>query len=163
MAKKKTKKTSDAEPQVCVMCGLPAFPNSEYCAVHSLVYQGVQKAQEIVGKGDPWSIFIGTAVGAVVRGSTQAIHDAAQQISQQQFNPRAAPGPKSPPPKRDPFEYLGLDPKTATEKDVNAVQRKLAGIYHSDKAASGVNAAKMAEINAAAEACKAALKAKAGA
>jgi len=49
--------------------------------------------------------------------------------------------------KHDPFVVLRLDRSTATVEDVRRVQRKLAEIYHEDKAAGGVDSAAMAEIN----------------
>lgn len=65
--------------------------------------------------------------------------------------------PKTRPPgfgQPDPFQVLGLDPSTATEKDVKRIQRGAAQMWHEDTGQKNPQAqARLAEINAAAVSC----------
>jgi hypothetical protein len=70
---------------------------------------------------------------------------------------RGNPPPQQPA-KPDPFYVLGLNRETATVADVRQMQRKLAGIYHTDKAGDAIATQKLAEINAAAAECLKVLK-----
>jgi hypothetical protein len=67
------------------------------------------------------------------------------------FQQRPRPQGQPPPPRRDPFEVLGLDPMTATEEQIRRVQRGCAEMWHSDKGGGTAAQSRLGEINAAAE------------
>jgi DnaJ-class molecular chaperone len=80
-------------------------------------------------------------------------------IQQQQVDPfrrrqERPPGVHQP----DPFQVLGLNPDTATEKDVRRIQQGAAAMWHEDKGGGPEAQQRLGEINAAAEACLRAIR-----
>ena len=144
------------------------------CVLHGLILDGQKRMQRSAQRASSHGDFLMGAVfrvgpflldrfsPALTETFNRAIEDpmatAQKAAAAARFARQAVRPPPPPPPlKKDPFEILGLDPKTATAADVRKMQKKLAQIYHPDRggAAAAVAAAetKLKEINEAATDC----------
>jgi hypothetical protein len=172
--KRKRKAPAADAPAACQAtgCRLPAAPDSDYCNVHTLVFDGMRRLRNSSRKS--------AAKGDFGKGALHGIGSVALDLLGQVFsnagenvattaNERAeglnwervasafggfAPTGTNQPPTATPqqpdcWSILGLDPKTATAKDIREMQRKLAAIYHTDRGNPAIAAQKLAEINAA--------------
>lgn len=169
--KRKRKRDMDEGPVRCVAtrCSLPAAPDSTYCKVHTLLFDGMRKlrgsSRRAAARGD----FKGGALHGL--GSLlldlggQLFTNAGNQVASAADHAAAQAGPidwsqlfgQKPTEQSDAagfatscWEVLGLDPATSTADDIREMQRKLALIYHTDKHNPAVLSNKIAEINAAA-------------
>jgi len=176
--------TPKAEPKAvaCAVpdCKLPAAEGGKFCVVHE-VMAGWKKKTQAQGRAadKKGEVVVGVLwrFGASVLDAVTPI--VAGYVAKAAEDPRAAAGnifngartaagaagqayqnwgrqlPVQP--KADPFYVLGLA-QTCTVEDVRKMQRKLAALYHSDRADDSVVTAKLVEINAAAAECLKILK-----
>ena len=151
-------KTKKAKPEPSTHCRFGGCTQpvmrGDRCFAHDLVdrlsgaaHRSMQRGQVLEGLlASAGSLLINNFGTALAKGANGAngTHGA-----------NGAPRPASPPPltRPNPWTVLGLDPQRATKADIRRVQRKLAEIYHTDKADDAIAAGKIAEINAAAQAC----------
>jgi hypothetical protein len=186
-AKKTTKKrTSKSKPEPPLdptgraQCAFPGctevefVPGTQYCLAHKAVSGLTTFAEKAQKRGD---VLASLAYGFLARGAEAAgpmiqqqarvemqktaMQGAAQyaQWRQQQAQRRAAGAAQAQAAARmEPFTILGLNPKTATSKDVRAMQKHFAAVFHTDKAGAGVDAGAMTRINEAAAECLRVLK-----
>lgn len=129
---------------------------SEYCKAHTmhslLADEARRRSQKVRSVGD--ALIAGVfGIGAMLTDEQQRAKLAQQAylISQMRKAQKAAREQQAQK-TLNPFSVLRLDPQTATEADVRRVQRKLAEIYHGDKAEGGVAGDAMREVNDAAAA-----------
>ena len=162
----------EQKPASCAVanCKLHAVEGSPHCVLHAMLHSGkqaaTQKQRQATKQGDAvaaalWGLIgmaadVGNSLGTeyinkAAEDPTAAARSAAQAAQQAWQRVRPAPPPVAPTP--DPFVILGLDPKKATAADVRTMQKRLAGIYHSDRAGEAVDTSKLKEINAAATEC----------
>jgi hypothetical protein len=150
---RKTKRAKPTEPQPCHVAGCPnvAREDDDMCVFHAtltgLAGDAAAAAKRAFRDGDLLKGMLSSLGGLVLKNAEPFIQQTAARYAQ------PAATPQAPPPASDPWKTLGLDPKSATEADVQAIRKAFARLYHPDRAQHGVNQDKMAEVNAAAEAC----------
>jgi hypothetical protein len=143
-------------------CDNPVMPGSVLCLGHTLAREGAKFAQRKKKRAEKaneavqallWNIASTVAENdqliTRVNNEFKSVLGAMRQKQQAQRQPHAAPAA---PPKINPFDVLGLDPRTATVNDVRRVQGQLAKIYHPDVNNKKVMSGKMQQVNEAAAA-----------
>jgi len=130
-----------------------------YSTVAGLKASGRRATKRGNVAGGALQTLLATALDAVASAANEyaAAGTAPTWWPSRQAPPAAAPPPPAPP-KPTCWEILGLDPAGATPDRVRDVQRRLAGIYHSDLGTGRAGEAKLVEVNAAASDCLAELR-----
>lgn len=159
MSKKKRKRLQQPVKCKTPECSQPPAPGSKYCPLCDMTVKFQRQVDKSNRRGDTIGALVNTGLAFLFNGIRQG-NIAAPSLSNpmgaihQQQRPRR---PQQRPPgagQPDPFVVLGLDPATATEKDVKRIQRGAAQMWHEDTGAKSPQAqARLAEINAAAVAC----------
>lgn len=156
MPKKRKTKTEELACSVDGCDELPLFDGQ--CAAHWTASKAVDFAKEKMETGDWFSALLGMAGMVTAQASQPMIqrisHDLARAANGQPVqNPfrSSHSGPPPKPPPMNPWPILGLDPRTATSSDVKMMQRKLAELYHPDKAVKGVSSDALKIVNQAAD------------
>jgi hypothetical protein len=156
MKSEKTEETK-ADP-TCKVDGCQDLPLIDgHCAAHWAADKAVNFTRTGFEDGD----WMNVALGVVGIVTAQASQPMIQRITEDMAkaahgrpvqNPFRSPfsAPPKPPP-MNPWPILGLDPKVATSEDVKAMQRRLAELYHPDKAVKGVSDDALKVVNQAAD------------
>ena len=151
---------------VCKACGAPTIFDEEYCPaclaaskITDIVEERLE-AKDVMGAllGAAGSVVLQAGRPALQRFVTRVVESAKNVPNQGPRAPNSGPRPAQRKKPESPWPVLGLDPMKATIADVKRVQRKLAEIYHPDKAAPAVHPEMLARVNAAADAAVAWLK-----
>lgn len=169
---KKTKKTSsrrrrrepEPEPEYefeeIPLCGVPGCESpavdGDFCMIHLGLDMALDKLQKSFRKSDVTGALMGAAGVLLFNNVTNignAVSGAAQRVGANPPPPPPPPGPRPRPSALDPFTFLGLNRAKATQADVKRVQKALAKLYHADAGGTAVDPRRMAEVNAAAQAC----------
>jgi hypothetical protein len=132
------------------------------CALTAGFQKQVDKAHR---RGDTLGALLHTVLAFGSNAIRQSPYLQGNDLQQQQVDPfRVYPGRRQERPPNlhqpNPFQILGLDPATATEKDVLRIQQGAAQMWHEDKGGGDQAAERLKEINAAAKACLDAIRAR---
>jgi hypothetical protein len=147
------------QPRTCRTggCENPPAPGTAYCpwcAVTAGFQRQVDRANR---RGDT----LGALLHTVLAFGSNALR---QSQYADPIHIRRPAGPRQERPlnidQPDPFKVLGLNPETATEKDVRRIQQGAAAMWHEDKGGGKEAQQRLGEINAAAEACMKAIRAR---
>jgi len=148
---KKRKQQRTCRTGGCENAPAPGTAYCPWCAVTAGFQRQVDRANR---RGDTLGALLHTvlAFGSNALRQSQYAPAASDPMN---VHRRARPHSGRPPGvhRPDPFKVLGLDPATATEKDVRRIQRGAAAMWHEDKGGGQEAHQRLAEINAAAEAC----------
>jgi hypothetical protein len=135
-------------------CENPPAPGSSYCPICAITAGFQKQVDRANRRGDT----LGALLHTFLAFGTNALRQSG--YVQTQSDPMRMRWPGGPRRERppgvhqpDPFKVLGLDPATATEKDVRRIQQGAAAMWHEDKGGGREAQQRLAEINAAAEAC----------
>jgi len=143
-------------------CGNSPAPGTSYCPWCSVTAGFQRQVERANRRGDT----LGALLHTVLAFGSNAIRQSKYATAlddvlddRQTTGPR--PGRRPPTSsKPDPFKVLGLDPATATEKDVRRIQKGAAAMWHEDKGGGPEAQQRLGEINAAAAACLEILRAR---
>lgn len=136
----------------CKLCDSNAIPCADFCM--SCMAEGMiaNKVKESVKSGDIKNVLINGIAGIAFQAAKPVINNVVNGVNinnlRRNYNKNKVNSESA-----DPFVILGLNRETSTIKDVRAIQKKLATIYHSDKKTSGIDNNKMAQLNCAVEEC----------
>lgn len=134
-------------------CSNPPAPGSRFCPLCDIAVRFHRQVDKSNRRGDTLGALVNTGLAFLFNGIREGrVAAPTMENPFGNFVPRPQ-HPQPPPPRPSPFTVLGLDPKTATEKDVRRIQRGAAEMWHSDKGGGPDGEARLAEINAAAAAC----------
>jgi len=161
MSKKKRPQPTTCKTANCIN---PPAPGSKYCPMCHMTVGFQRQVDKAHRRGDTLGALVNTFLAfgsnAIREGRLAAPapgNPLGPIVQPRQQRPQQRPPGHGQP---DPFDVLGLD-KTATEKDVRAIQRGAAEMWHADKGGGPQAQSRLAEINAAAEACIRRIKAQA--
>jgi hypothetical protein len=149
------------QPRTCRTegCENPPAPGTSYCPWCSVTAGFQRQVDRANRRGDTLGALLHTALafGSNVLRQSQY---APASIDPMRIHRPAGPRQERPPGfnQPDPFKVLGLDPATATEKDVRRIQQGAAAMWHEDKGGGPEAQQRLGEINAAAEACMKAIR-----
>jgi len=150
--KKQQGKQEQRQPTSCKTpnCPNPPAPGSRFCPLCDIAVGFHRQVDRANRRGDTLGALMNTGLAFLFNGIREG-----RVAVPMDFGVRPDPRPSYPPPPRrpNPFLVLGLDPKTATEKDVRRIQRGAAEMWHSDKGGGPEGQVRLAEINEAAAAC----------
>lgn len=141
-------------------CDNPPAPGTAYCPWCAVTAGFQRQVDRSTRRGDTLGALLHTvlAFGSNALRQSQyapaafdSMHVHRQPGGSRQERP---PGVHQP----DPFQVLGLNPDTATEKDVRRIQQGAATMWHEDKGGGKEAQDRLAEINAAAVACMDAIR-----
>lgn len=150
---------SEPKPARCKTpgCQNQPAPDSRFCPLCDITVKFHRQVDKANRRGDTLGALVNTGLAFLFNGIREGRVAAPLMDHPFEFTQQPAPVP---PPKPSPFVVLGLDPKVATEKDVRRIQRGAAEMWHADKGGGLEGQARLAEINAAAEACLRAIRSK---
>lgn len=150
-------------------CTRLAMPGASYCFAHFCANEAEKKANRMAKKNQGGAVFwqlVATQLGNqdTVNGIYDLVNVGLERAKQQFFQGQQPPPQQqyrqqAPPPQQpsqgqmiaEAFAVLGLDPNTATIKDVRSMQRELAKIYHPDKNPSPAAQERLQKVNLAAD------------
>lgn len=138
------------QPKTCRTqdCDNPPAPGSSYCPVCAITAGFQRQVDRANRRGDTIGALLlsGLAFGTNLLRQSQYMPSPADPFRIRRERPPNIHQP-------DPFKILGLNSATATEKDVRRIQQGAAAMWHEDKGGGQEGQQRLAEINAAAEAC----------
>jgi len=152
MSKKRKPPTTCRTPS----CSNQLIPGSKYCALCDITVRFHKQVDKANRRGDTLGALVNTGLAFLFNGIREG--KVAAPTLQNPFGriPRQPQQSQQRPPNAgqpNPFQVLGLDARTATEKEVQRIQRGAAQMWHEDKGGGAQAQSRLAEINAAAQAC----------